>query len=230
MRDVASRTIADATVHRPILDIDELATSGLSLTGRFAHDECQAEDVDQAGVSGHGSLHHVRISRSSLNDSRLSDLELMDVSLGHVSVANAAWTGVTIRRAEMLACQAIGWQLGIVKAEDFYLEDCRLDYSRIEIENHRGIIVFHRCAFREATLSGDLSGIVFSECDFAGAEFAARRAARCDLTTSRLVGASGLLTLAGSKITEEQAMMVSGRLATEAGFVIAWVASSSGGN
>lgn len=40
------------------------------------------------------------------------------------------------------------------------------------------------------------------------------------MTRSRLVGASGLLTLAGAMITEEQAMTLSGQLATEAGFVI----------
>lgn len=216
-----TRTIATTTVQRPIFDVDDLEMSALPLAGRFAHDECQAEDIEQAGVTGHGSLHHVRVSRSSLAESRLSDLELMDVSLNQVAVANAAWAGVVIRRVEMIGCQAIGWQLGIVKAEDFYLEDCRLDYARIEIERHRGVIVFHRCAFKEAVLSGDLSGVFFSECDFAGAEFQARRAVGCDMTRSRLDGASGLLTMAGAAITVEQAMTISSQLATEIGFVIA---------
>jgi uncharacterized protein YjbI with pentapeptide repeats len=216
-----TRTIADTAVLRPILDDEDLEVSALELAGQFTHAEGQAEDLDQAGVTGHGSLHHVRMSRSSLAESRLSDLELMDVSLDQVVVANAVWDRVIIRRVEMIGCQAIGWQLGVEKAEDLYLEDCRLDYSRINVEHHRGVIVFHRCTFKEAMLSGDLSGIVFSECEFVGAEFDASRAVRCDMTRSRLSGASGLLTLAGTVITEEQAMMVSGQLAAEAGFVIA---------
>lgn len=34
---------------------------------------------------------------------------------------------------------------------------------------------FHRCSFREAGVTGDLSGVVFSECDFTAAEFSVRR-------------------------------------------------------
>jgi uncharacterized protein YjbI with pentapeptide repeats len=139
----------------------------------------------------------------------------MDVALRDVTVANASWEQVTARRVEMVRCQAVGLQLGLLKAEDLYFEDCKLDYARLDVEQHRGVIVFHRCTFKEAVLSGELSGIVFSECGFSGAEFQARRAASCDMTRSRLVGASGLLTLAGASITEEQAVTLSGQLATE---------------
>lgn len=214
------RTVAGKSVRRPILEVDDLTPSGLSLIGRFVYDECQAEDIDQTGAVGRGSLHHVVVSRSSLAESRLAELELMDVVLRHVTIPNASWEQVTARRVEMVNCQAIGLQFGLTKAEDLYFEDCRLDYARLDVGQHRGVIVFHRCTFKEAVLSGDLSGIVFSECEFSGAEFHARRAASCDLTRSRLVGASGLLTLAGATITEEQAMALSGQLATEVGFVI----------
>jgi uncharacterized protein YjbI with pentapeptide repeats len=214
------RTVADKSVKRPNFDVVELPSADLSLTGRFAHDECQAEGVDQVGVVGHGSLHHVMVSRSSLAESRLSDLELMDVAFRQVTVPNASWEQVTARRVEWIDCQAVGFQLGLTKAEDLYFEDCRLDYARLDVDQHRGVIVFHRCTFKEAVLDGDLSGIVFSECDFRGAEFRAHRAVRCDLTRSRLAGSSGLLTLAGAMITEEQAMALSGQIAAEVGFVV----------
>jgi len=224
------RKVGDKSVGRPILEVADLSPSELALAGRFSFDECQAEDIDQTGAVGRGTLHHVSISRSTLADTRLSDLELMDVALRNVSVANASWENVTARRVEFFNSQAVGFQLGLLKAEDLYFEDCRLDYARLEVENRRGIIVFHRCTFTEAVLGGDLSGIVFSECEFSGAEFRARRAAGCDLTGSRLVGSSGLMTLAGALITDDQAMALSAQLATEVGLVIAEAAGSSAGN
>jgi uncharacterized protein YjbI with pentapeptide repeats len=214
------RTVANKAVRRPILDVEDLTPSALSLAGRFAHDECLVEDIDQAGATGQGSLRHVLMSRSSLADTRFAELELLDVAFRQVAVSNASWEQVTARRVEMVACQAVGLQFGLTKAEDLYIEDCRLDYARIDVDRHRGIVAFHRCTFNEALLSGDLSGIVFSDCHFKGAEFQARRATNCDLTTSRLTGALGLLTLAGAAITETQAMTLSSQLATEAGFVI----------
>jgi uncharacterized protein YjbI with pentapeptide repeats len=101
-----------------------------------------------------------------------------------------------------------------------------MDYARIDVEQRRGLIVFNRCTFVEAVLDGDLSDVVFVECEFRGAEFRARRANGCDMTRSRLAGASGLLTLAGAVITEEQAVTLSGQLAAEAGLVISSVAGS----
>jgi len=215
-----NRTVAGATLRRPI-DIDDLPASELSLTGRFSYNDCHAEDVDQADAVGHGSLQNVAVARSNLTGSRLTELELIDVALSNVVVANAAWEKVTARRVELVSCQAVGFQLGLLKAEDLYFEDCKLDYARLDVDQRRGVIAFHRCTFTEATIDGDLSGMVFAECEFKGAEFRARRAANCDLTSSRLDGATGLLTLAGAKITEKQAMTLSGQLATEAGFVIA---------
>ena len=206
-------------MRRPV-GIEDLPTSELSLAGRFSYSDCQADDVDQADAVGQGALQNVVVARSNLTGSRITGLELIDVALNNVVVANAAWEKVTARRVEVLNCQATGLQLGLVKAEDLYFEDCKLDYSRLEVDQRRGVIAFHRCTFTEALLDGDLSGVVFSECEFKGAEFRARRAANCDLTSSRLSGAAGLLTLVGAKITEEQAMTVSGQLATEAGLVI----------
>lgn len=200
--------------------MEDLPVSELSLTGRFAYEECRAEDADQTDAAGTGSLRNVVVSRSNLAGSRLTNLALIDIEFSTVVMANAVWEKVTARRMEMTNCQAVGFQLGISKGEDIYVEDCKLDYGRVEVDQQRGVIAFHRCTFNEAVLVGDLSGVIFSECEFRGAEFRARRAKDCDLTSSRLTGAFGLLTLAGAKITEEQAMTLSGQLATEAGFVI----------
>jgi hypothetical protein len=50
------RAIAGKSVRRPNFDVTDLPAVDLSLAGTFAHDECQAEDVDQTGVVGRGSL------------------------------------------------------------------------------------------------------------------------------------------------------------------------------
>jgi uncharacterized protein YjbI with pentapeptide repeats len=214
------RTFAGMRVKRPIIEIEDLSPSNLSLTGRFNHDESLGEDLDQADAQGYGLLRQVVVRRSSLAESRFTELELMNVAFRNVIMPNTSWEHVTARRVELIDCQAVGLQLGLAKAEDLYFEGCRLDYARLDVEQHRGAIVFHRCTFKEATLSGDLSGVVFSDCELGMAEFQARRAANCDLTSSRLPGASGLLTLVGAKITEEQASALSIQLASEVGFVV----------
>lgn len=214
------RTVGDESMRSPIIDIEDMSPSDVSLSGHFDYDECQAEDVDQVGVMGQGSLHHVLLSGGSLADSRFAELDLMDVAFRQVAFPNGSWEKVTARRVEVIDCLAVGLKLGVARAEDLYLEGCRLDYSHVDVERYRGVIAFHRCTFKEAVLSGDLSKIVFSECEFNGAEFDARNALGCDLTRSRLVGASGLSSLTGAVITGEQAIALSGQLAAEIGFVV----------
>lgn len=138
-----NRTVAGATLRRPI-GIEDLPTSELSLAGRFSYNDCQAGDVDQADAVGQGALQNVVVARSNLTGSRITGLELIDVALNNVVVANAAWEKVTARRVEAVNCQATGFQLGLLKAEDLYFEDCKLDYSRLEVGQRRGVIAFHR--------------------------------------------------------------------------------------
>lgn len=214
------RTIGDESIRAPVFDIDDLSPADVSFSGQFDYDECQAEDVDQAGVRGRGSLRHMLVSRGSLAESRFTGLELIDVAIRQVALPNSSWRRVTARRVELIDCQAVGLQISVVRAEDLYVEGCRLDYSRVDVEQHRGAIAFHRCTFKEAVLGGDLSKVMFSECEFNGAEFEANNAMNCDLTRSRLVGASGLMTMTGAIITAEQAMALSSQLAAEIGFVV----------
>ena len=85
------RAIAGKSVTSKLGRLTDLPAVDLSLAGTFAHDECEAEDVDQTGVVGRGSLHHVVVSRSSLAESRFAELELMDVAFRNVTMANASW-------------------------------------------------------------------------------------------------------------------------------------------
>jgi hypothetical protein len=80
--------------------------------------------------------------------------------------------------------------------------------------------VFERCSFRQATIAGNLSNTVFLDCDFDGAQFAARGAKGCDLRTSALLGAHGMQSLAGAAISADQAVAIARVLAAEAGLVV----------
>jgi uncharacterized protein YjbI with pentapeptide repeats len=119
-----------------------------------------------------------------------------------------------------LRCRGIGLRLTVKHAGDVYAYDSRLDYAVVEVGRVKGLAVFDGCSFREAVISGDLSGVVFSDCDLTGTEFAASRAQGCDLRGSRLGAARGLLSLRGAKISADQAVDVADALAAEAGLVV----------
>jgi len=53
-----------------------------------------------------------------------------------------------------------------------------------------------------------------------GAEFALSAATGCDLRTSRLAAARGLLTLRGARVSADQAAGMGPSLATEAGLAL----------
>lgn len=83
--------MANRKIRCPIIEVEDLLASELSLAAKFSYDEYQAEDIDQSGMSGQGSLQHVIVSRSSLAESRIAELELMDVVFRDVVLANASW-------------------------------------------------------------------------------------------------------------------------------------------
>jgi uncharacterized protein YjbI with pentapeptide repeats len=105
-------------------------------------------------------------------------------------------------------------------AQDVYLSGCRFDQATLRIERVRGLVVFDGCVFTDAVVAGDLSSVVFTDCGFDDAEFAATKADGCDLRSSRLAGARGLLTLRGARITGDQSVAIAARLAAESGFVV----------
>jgi len=217
---VEFREIAGHSVRRPSFDVDDLVDAPAEFGADFAHDEVRITGGDQSGVTGDGVLRGCLVSGVNLTASRLAHLDLRDTRFTDVDLSNAQLDVNTIRTVELLTCRATGLRLAIGQAGDLYVADCKLDYASIEITRVKGIAVFAGCSFREARLFGDLSDTVFADCDFTGTDFAVQRAERCDLPGSRLVGARGLHTLKGARITREQAISVSDALATEAGLVV----------
>lgn len=156
----------------------------------------------------------------SLAEDTRAPLELSDVLLDNVDLSNANLARTTARRVHVKASRGIGLRLVLKQATDLLAEGCRFDYATIEIDRVKHVAVFHECSFRDAVLLGDLSNVVFSGCDFTGAEFQARRAVDCDLRSSDLRAARGLSTLGGAKISTEQAVSIAVRLAVENGLLV----------
>ncbi|HVV19353.1 MAG TPA: pentapeptide repeat-containing protein [Pseudonocardiaceae bacterium] len=214
------REVAGRTVRRPEFDEAYLTDEDADFAGDFMFDEARVTDGEQQGVVGGGVVRDSVITGVYLTQARLSNLELSNCRLAELDLSNAMLAAIAMRTVELVTCRGIGLSLSIGQAGDLYVEDCTLDYSALEITKVRGVAVFHRCSFRDARITGDLSDVVFAECDFTGAEFTAARADRCDLPESQLVGAQGLLTLRGARITRDQAISVADALATEAGLVV----------
>ncbi|MGH3831011.1 MAG: pentapeptide repeat-containing protein [Pseudonocardiaceae bacterium] len=188
--------------------------------GEFDFEYSLVDTGEQAGVTGEGSVTHSVVRRVDLSGSQLGPMTLADTVLEDVDLSNALLQRGTTRRVEMLRCRAIGLRLSVDQASDLYVAGCRIDFAAIHIEKTKGIAAFIECSFRETMISGCLSSVVFADCDFADTEFAVNSAKGCDLRTSRLVGARGLLSLRGALITAEQASSVAPRLATEAGLMV----------
>jgi uncharacterized protein YjbI with pentapeptide repeats len=210
----------ERSIQRPGLVEDELDDHAAVLRGEFAYDEARLAGGDQSGVRGEGILRRSLVAGVNLSEAQLSSLELIDSRLADLDLSNATMQVSAARHVEITTCRAIGLRLSIAEANDIYIADCRLDYATLDITRVKGLLVFERCSLREATLAGDLSDVVFADCEFPGAEFAAQRAERAEFTGSRLDGARGLSTLRGARITRDQAVSVADMLATEAGLVI----------
>jgi uncharacterized protein YjbI with pentapeptide repeats len=214
------REVAGRSVRRPEIDETYLTDEPADFGGDFVFDEARVTDGDQKGVTGGGTIRDSVITDVDLTESRLSNLEISNTELRDLDLSNASLATISLRAVELVTCRAIGLSLLIGQATDLYAADCRFDYATVEITRVRGVAIFHRCSFRDARLTGDLSDTVFAECDFTGADFTAQKATNCDLPESNLVGAHGLLTLRGARITQDQAISIADILATEAGLVV----------
>jgi uncharacterized protein YjbI with pentapeptide repeats len=214
------REVAGRSMRRPEIDQDYLTDEPADFAGDVVFDEARVTDGDQTGVVGGGTVRDSILTGIDFTQARLSNLEISNSELSDLDLSNATAAVISMRTVELTTCRGIGLGLTIGQATDLYVEDSRFDYANIEITKASRLAVFHRCSFREARITGDLSDVVFSECDFTGADFAAHRADGCDLPESNLVGAHGLLTLRGARITQDQAVSVADVLATEAGLVV----------
>jgi uncharacterized protein YjbI with pentapeptide repeats len=176
---------------------------------------------EHAGLRGSGEVAESLLDGASMADSRLDPLTLTDVRIRRGDLSNAVWEHLTARRVAVEGCRSVGWRVIVDFAEDLLVEGCRWDHGGIFVTRTRGAVVFRDCTFAGTTLRGDLSRVWFDSCDLAGAEFNASGAAGCDLRTSRLAGAGGLLTLRGARIGSDQLFDIAGLLAVEAGFELA---------
>jgi hypothetical protein len=173
---------------------------------------------DHTGRRGGGEITQAVLDGAVLAETRFDPLSLTDVRVRRADLSNAVWEGVTARRVVFDGCRAVGWRVIAEFAEDVAVQGCKWEHGGLYLARSRGAVVFRDCTFAGTTIRGDLSRVVFDSCDLAGAEFAASAAAGCDLRTSRLEGAHGLLTLAGAVITPEQALEIAHLLAAEVGF------------
>jgi uncharacterized protein YjbI with pentapeptide repeats len=173
---------------------------------------------EHRGETGRGEIAQSVFDGAGLSDTRFEPLSLTDTAIRRGDLSNAVWSGVTVRRAEVTGCRAVGWRLYLDLAEDLLIEDCRWELGTLHLTRSRGPVVFRDCTFDGTAIRGDLSSVVFDSCSLAGAEFGAAKASGCDLRTSRLTGARGLATLRGADITAVQAVELAGVLAAELGF------------
>ena len=179
-----------------------------------------AGGLDEATGLGDDLVIGASLDGLDLAGSRREPLSLVDSVLRRCDVSAAVWQAVTLRQVEVLDCRARGLRLSVDLAQDVYVSGCRFDQATLRIERVRGLVVFDGCVFTDAVVGGDLSSVVFTDCGFDEAEFAATRAAGCDLRSSRLAGARGLLTLRGARITGDQSVAIAARLAAESGFLV----------
>jgi uncharacterized protein YjbI with pentapeptide repeats len=209
------------SIQRPSFDLDNLDLNEFTFRGEFDGDELLVESREFSGVKGEGNLARSLVRSVDLSESQLSPLKLADVRFEDVDLSSASWQSVKLRRVEIVRSRAMGFRLSLESAQDVYVDGCRWDYATVRIEGVKGALVFNECMFREATLTGDLSNVIFRDCDLGGVEFEASKAVNCDLTTSRVADvACGLLGLRGARITAEQAASVASLIATEAGLTV----------
>jgi uncharacterized protein YjbI with pentapeptide repeats len=167
-----------------------------------------------------GNVEDAVLEHVDLTGTKLGPLELVGVTVRDTDLSNSSLQQLVARRVTFQTCRAIGLRLSVDHAQDLSFVDSRLDYATMHIEKVRGAMTFTGCTFKEATIAGDLSKVSFQDCDFVDTEFRARSAVGCDLRSSRVTSARGLLTLRGAKITADQAVSVSMLIAAEAGLVI----------
>jgi uncharacterized protein YjbI with pentapeptide repeats len=219
---MATRQLAGGQViHGPNVDTDELTESAAGFESEFEMASVLVDGGDFAGAAGEGAIEGSVLRQVDLSGAKLGPLTLVDAVLRGADLSNASLQQVVARRVELRTCRAIGLKLSIELGTDLAVEDCRLDYAIVHIEKAKGITAFLGCSFREATISGNLSNVVFADCDFIDTEFRVNQAKNCDLRTSRIDSARGLLSLRGATISPEQAVAASGRIATEAGLIVA---------
>jgi uncharacterized protein YjbI with pentapeptide repeats len=211
---------AGRLINLPNVDAENPPEALGTLGGELDLESVLVDGGDHAGLVAEGTITGSVLRQVDLSGAKWGPLTLVDVLLRQVDLSNASWQRVVARRTELRTCRAIGLRLSVELATDLSIVDCRLDYSTLHLEKVKGVAAFTGCSFREATISGDLSNVLFLDCDFTDTEFRVTLAAKCDLRTSRLTSARGLLSLRGATISPEQAVSISTLIAAEAGLIV----------
>ncbi|HEU5127759.1 MAG TPA: pentapeptide repeat-containing protein [Glycomyces sp.] len=212
----------DRSIRRPGIETETLVELTDDLDLDFEHHDRLLEHTDWSEQSGDGILETSAVTNANLSGTRLSPLEIVDVAVDRSVLSNGRWEQMTARRVEITESQLVGWQAQFSLAADVYIADCRADFAGISIGTAKGLVVFERCRFMNASFLGDLSKAVFIECTFPGADFTrVSKAQGCDMRRSDLNGVTGLMSLKGSLITADQAVQIAGELAVAAGFKLA---------
>lgn len=186
----------------------------------LAADSVAFDGDDLSGRVGTAELRRVTMSSVNLSGGQLRSLSLSNVSFTDVDLSNATFNAVSANRVSWRGCRAIGLGMAFTTATDVLIADCVLNYARIEIIRAKARIVFTGCAFREAMIIGDLTGVEFDDCEFTETEFRAVKAVNCDLRTSRFTAPRGLSTLRGARVTVNQTLEIADALAAEVGLII----------
>ncbi|TQS46474.1 pentapeptide repeat-containing protein [Cryptosporangium phraense] len=173
------------------------------------------------GAAGRGEIAQVHADGADFTGTKFEPIDLSDVRIERSDLAGARWEGASARRVEISDSRLMGFRLIATFVEDVLITGCRWDDGGLYVRRGKGSVVFRDCTFSGTTLRGDLSGVVFDGCDLNGAEFGADAARKCDLRTSRMMGARGLTTLRGAIITPDQALSIADLLAAELGFTLA---------
>lgn len=207
------------SIRRPSVDAEDLEDLDESLDGEFEHSLVRLTG-DSTGATGAGELTRSLGRGTTMAGSRFTRLTLSDVSLQAVDLSTAVWERVNARRVEIADCRTVGWRIAFDLAEDLYFGGLRLDVGALFVGRTKSKVVFENCTFRDTTVKGRLDGVVFHDCDLAGVDLRVDTAKGCDLRTSRLDGAQGLLSMRGARITTTQAIAIADLLATEIGFEV----------
>ncbi|MFG3338753.1 pentapeptide repeat-containing protein [Glycomyces sp. NPDC048151] len=216
------REISDnRRVQRPSIEDEDLESASVGLKGEFSFEEVHVEGGDFSGTTGEGRLTRSVLEAVDLSETVVEPLALADVRLSGCVLSNARWSQVDGRRVEVVGSQLVGWRVEFELAQDIYVGDCRADFASFDFDTVKGLVVFERCRFKESSFTGNLSKVAFIDCDLADADFSAVADARgLDLRESKLVGAKGLLSLRGARVTDDQVLQIAGDLARETGLVV----------
>jgi uncharacterized protein YjbI with pentapeptide repeats len=199
-----TRTIGELKILIPDLDPRDLDP----VAGEPDGDLLEAL-VDGASWTGN-HLGGARISQCHLIGVDLSDAAWRNVTLygcrfERVDLSSARLTGTTIERCEFVGCRMTGLHLADTALKNVVFDDCRLDYATLTKARTTGPTGLTNCNLTNAILTnGDLTKLTLNACRLTEVELDGCDLRGADLRGNELTGVSGLSSLRGAVIAEDQ--------------------------